>query len=308
MSPPCPGRRRLWGRHIIRGRTCTHVGGIEEVFTLNPYRIYRDEWARALRIQTTAKAYQTFVAMPFRDRFRYRSRQVLDNTIRRAATVANERSVDGLRAFSTPERVDRPAGAVLITDEIVQGIVESHFFIADLTFENPGVILEAGIAFGAKPNRQIILITQGNRKRLHFDLRNNNVIRYRRTGSVEEIAGAFISAARAFESRARDHIVAATSRVSPDAIACLKWYAQRRKIDRHASLHDQDLKPQFPGNTGLIRFNTATQELRERDLLWTDYSVAVPPMGRDAFGMHATEFGWAVIEYMWPDLRTAAGE
>ena len=48
----------------------------------------------------------------------------------------------------------------MITEEIVVRILESHLFIADLTFENPGVVLETGIAMGLKSNRQVILITQ----------------------------------------------------------------------------------------------------------------------------------------------------
>ena len=46
----------------------------------------------------------------------------------------------------------------------------------------------------------------------------------------------------------------------------------------------------------------ATRELRDKDLLWTDYAVGAVP-GGDAFGMHATELGWLVIENMWIDLR-----
>ena len=67
-------------------------------------------------------------------------------------------------------------GAAVITEEIILRILESHIFMADVTFENAGVLLETGIALGTKPNRQIILITQGSHGDLHFDLRNNHVI------------------------------------------------------------------------------------------------------------------------------------
>ncbi len=82
------------------------------------------------------------------------------------------------RQFSPPRRIDdEPGVAGVVTEDIVVRILESHLFLADLTFENPGVLLEVGVALGLKPNNQIILILQGSPSALHFDIRNNRVIR-----------------------------------------------------------------------------------------------------------------------------------
>src|SRR5262245_6038214 len=264
---------------------------------MNPYRIYRDEWVQALAIQTVAETYTTFVAMPFHERFSYRSREVLSSVIGASVEEANRRG-QALRPFAYPERVDVPMGATVITDEIVLCILQSHFFLADLTFENPGVLLETGIAFGTKPNRQIVLITQGPLSELHFDLRNNNVISYSPSGSVTTIADALIAAAKHFEQQVQHYIRSVTQRLSPEAILALNWYGQLQLRNRSASLHAGYLGPFFEGADGRSRFDSATHELREKNLVWTDYAVGAIP-GGDAYGMHATELGWAVIENMW---------
>jgi len=124
---------------------------------MNPYRIYRDEWARALAVQTTATKYRTFVAMPFQERFSYRSREILSGVIGAAVDEANRRGQTP-RQFDIPERIDVPMGAAVITEEIILRILESHIFMADVTFENAGVLLETGIALGTKPNRQIMVL------------------------------------------------------------------------------------------------------------------------------------------------------
>lgn len=268
---------------------------------MNPYRIYRDEWAKVLATQTTAPEYTTFVAMPFEERFSYRSRDILELVIRTATKEANERK-EAHRPFAIPDRVDVPSGAVVITEQIISGILESHFFLGDLTSQNAGVILEAGIALGTKPNRQVILITQGPLSDLHFDLRNNNVISYNPGDSVAKIASAFISAAIAFEEQVQHHILSVTRQLSPEAILALNWYGQLQREKPAGSLHAQNIGPYFKEPNGLNCFDAATRELRDKGLLWTDYAVGTVP-GGDAYGMHATEFGWAVIENMWSDLR-----
>ena len=91
---------------------------------MNPFRIYRDEWANALRLQTTATEYTSFIAMPFDERFSYRSQDILSKVIGRAMEEANSRE-DLPRRFSVPDRLDRPRGAVVITEEIVLQ-AESH--------------------------------------------------------------------------------------------------------------------------------------------------------------------------------------
>lgn len=268
---------------------------------MNPYRIYRDEWANALRMQVTSSEYTSFVAMPFHERFSYRSREILSEVICGAVEEANRRKAVP-RMFAKPQRVDIPRGAVVITEEIVLRILQSHVFIADLTFQNAGVILETGVALGTKPNNQLILITQGSHKELHFDLQSNNVISYNAKRSVSEIADAMVAAARHFESQAQHYIQSVTRRLSPEAIMALRWYGELQRKNKHYSLHAQQLGPHF-ASEGRQVFDRATGELRDKDLLWTDYAVGAMPGGGDAFGMHATELGWAVIENMWEDLR-----
>ena len=177
---------------------------------MNPDRIYRQHRDDALARQVTASEYATFVAMPFGDRFSYRSKDVFERVICAAATRATERK-EAARPFARPVRADdKPGLAGVITEDIVVDILESHFFVADLTFANAGVLLETGAALGLKSNNQIILLLQGDPRDLHFDIRNNRVLRYDSDGAVEEIATAFISAARAFESDRQRYVESVT--------------------------------------------------------------------------------------------------
>lgn len=236
---------------------------------MNPHRIIRDEWPQALARQAAAARYATFVAMPFREHFSYRSREIFSKVIGGAVSEAN-RLAETKRFFAEPERVDIPMGAAVITEEIVSKILESHLFIADVTFENPGVLLETGIALATKPNRQIILLTQGSHADLHFDLRNNNVLCYSPDAGVERIAQELIAGARFFEEQINHYILRVKERLSPEALIALKFYAERQRHHAAAALHAQEPGPQFEGPIGILRFDSATRELRERDLLYTD--------------------------------------
>ncbi len=138
---------------------------------MNPDRIYSQHRDEALAKQITAGEYVTFVAMPFTEHFSYRSRNVFDEVIRAAVDRASERR-EVLRPFGAPKRTDEDPGiARVITEDIVVSILESHIFVADLTFENPNVVLETGVALGLKPNGQIILLLKGQPDELHFDIR-----------------------------------------------------------------------------------------------------------------------------------------
>lgn len=133
----------------------------------------------------------------------------------------------------------------------------------------------------------------------HFDLK---VICYSPKGSVSEIAEAIVDAACNFENMASQHILSVTRRLDPIAILALKWYGDLKKKDKSNSLHAGRLHQYFTGNNARQVFDRATAELRERDLVRTDYEVGAIPNG-DKFGMHATEFGWAVIENNWKELH-----
>lgn len=271
---------------------------------MNPERTYREYRDAALAKQITATSYSTFVAMPFGSRFSYRSGDVFRSVITAAAKTATERSETPF-PFADPVRADTNAGpAVVITDEIVRGILESHVFLADLTNENAGVLLETGVALGLKSNRQIVLIMQGAQSELHFDIRNNFVISYDRDGAIDVIAGALIGAALAFEEQRDRHVTLVTKTLSPDAIYCLGQYGYLRKKNpgQGFSLHEGSRGEKFSKADGVVRFAAATKELRDKGLLYTDYTPGKPPKV-DKFGSHATELGWAVMEHLWEDLR-----
>jgi hypothetical protein len=270
---------------------------------MNPDRIYRQYRDAALAKQITASEYSTFVAMPFGDTFSYHSRAVLSDVIQTAAERANLKTTAD-RKFSQPTRVDDHAGtARVITEEITVQILESHLFIADLTFENAGVLLETGIALGLKPNPQIILITQGKLADLHFDIRNNTVISYNGKDAIDAIAEAMIAAGRSFERDADLYIISISQTLAPDAIACLKYYAEIQRQNIANALHSEVAPNLFPNDSrAQSRFELGTIQLLQARLIWTDWKVKALA-GKDAFGMHATDLGWAVISYMWADLR-----
>src|SRR5262249_30716399 len=122
---------------------------------MNPDRIYQQHRDDALEKQITATEYSTFVAMPFADRFSYKSKEIYTKIIQAAAKRANKLG-SAKRRFAKPFRIDDvPGTAGVITEGIIVQILESHLFIGDLTFENTGVLLEAGVALGLKPNMQI---------------------------------------------------------------------------------------------------------------------------------------------------------
>ena len=271
---------------------------------MNPERIYRQYRDDALACQITADKYSTFVAMPLNERFSYRPLQIYNEVILAAAERASKYGKTR-HQFSPPRRInDEPGVALVITEDIIVRILESHLFLADLTFENPGVLLEVGVALGLKPNNQIILILQGDPSTLHFDIRNNRVIRYDQPEAFDKIANALIAGANAFETDCQLYIESITKTLSSDAILCLNWYGRlfREHPGPPPSLHRGNMGPYFQESDASIRFSDATRELLGRRLLWSDYKVGGIPRG-DTFGMHATELGWKVIEHMWVDLR-----
>src|SRR5436190_21401876 len=110
---------------------------------MNPQRIYDQYRDDAMASLITAEKYSTFVAMPFGERFSYRAKEVYEKVIRAAAIRANELLKSAKRAFDAPHRIDDYGlAAVVITEEIMVKILQSHFFIGDLTNENAGVFLE----------------------------------------------------------------------------------------------------------------------------------------------------------------------
>jgi hypothetical protein len=269
---------------------------------MNPERIYQQHREDALAGQIEATEYSIFVAMPFRDTFSYRSREVYKEVIQKAAEVANSKHT-AKREFDVPQRVDDASGqAVVITEEIVVGILESHLFLADLTFQNSGVILETGVAFGLKPNRQIILISQGTAPELHFDLRNNMVNFYQGLADVEKLAVAMIAAAAAFEQDADKYVNSVVQSLSEPAIRCLRWRGEQMSMNPTQSLHSGTASIIFknrPSGEAELLFQLATQELIQRKLLRMFF---IKNENEEKFGMFPSKLGEVLIRKTWPEF------
>lgn len=274
---------------------------------MNPDRIWRELAHDALAHQVEADEYGVFVAMPFRDQFSYRSDEVFDKIVKRAVTQADGEGLS--RKFGEPIRSDKMApNASEITEEIVEGILFNHFFLADLTMANQGVLVEVGVALSLNPPRQIVLIAQGDLRDLHFDIKDNRVIPYDRGNAVDDIARAFVEGAKAFESSVGNRMAAIRRSLSPQAVYLLNLYGRLRKTLPGLSLHagqvsqDQNLSA-APTNRELV-FNGAVQELQAKGLLELDYDAADDPSDQtksDRFGLHATNLGLAFIRNTWPN-------
>jgi hypothetical protein len=276
---------------------------------LNPDYIYREHRDDALALQATASEYSTFVAMPFTENNTYQSKAVFHDLICAAAARANEIRGKDLRPFKTPSRVDNePSAALVVTDEIVIGILRSHFVIADLTTSNVGAVLEAGVAIGLKSTRQIIFIFNEDFTNLHFDIRNNHIIKYESSRdpiAIGKIAGALLAAAQSFENDRERHIDFVKSSLSPDAIQWLRVYANlwQQNPKNRPSLHRNILTQLDNGRfqndaTAHMIFTNGTHELLMKRLMKTEYNVCLQD-GNDYFGMQATDLGRAVIQQMW---------
>lgn len=274
---------------------------------MNPQRIYDQHRDDAMAALITAEKYSTFVAMPFGQRYSYRAKEVYERVIQGAAIRANELRFSK-REFDVPRRIDDfGLAAAVITEEIVVRILNSHFFLADLTNENAGVLLETGVALALRPNSQIVLITQDNHSDLHFDIRNNNVISYNPPDGVERIAKALIHCATAFETEANNYLHLVSQVMTPDAIICLNWYWIQQEVrgNKQQSLHAGVAKEIFeninPKPTEIAfetRFIDASRELLTRRLIMTEYKPKGVAAG-DTFGMHATALGWAFMRLLW---------
>lgn len=270
------------------------------------YQLQRDD---AFAKQFSSDHYQTFVAMPFSNRGGYpepRIKKMLLEEVHERANVLLGAAA-GQRTFAPLKRVDGggPGGAVIITDEIVTDILNSHFFVGDLTGCNFGVVLETGVALALKPNARVLLFTQDDTASLHFDLKVTNVNRYKEEDLVEKVAQALVGAAKAFEDEADRYIRLLSSQLTPDAIGALNIYGQlwanRAKPEDQPSIWEDSAdkySERFRCSTGRVAFHNAVRELSERRLFWTHYVPNAKP-GMDRYGIHATKLGWRLIEHLW---------
>lgn len=275
------------------------------------YQLQRDE---AFALQFSAASYRTFVAMPFSSRGGYPEKRIWE-TFSKCHEAANVlRAGTSLREFSQVERADKNGGAsaVVITDDIVRRILQSHFFVGDLTGGNHGVVLEVGIALAMKPNNRVILFTQDDISMLHFDLKVTNVNRYSEEDLSRKVAQALKDSAAEFEGDVGRYITHVTSRLTPHAVTLLNIYGQIATQQAGASLWEDvaaKVRPRLFGDAGRVAYHEALRELMAARLAWSDYRPNAEP-GRDAYGAHATELGWRVIEHVWqhdPMMRKPAG-
>jgi hypothetical protein len=283
---------------------------------MNVHDIYQRQRDDAFAEQFTSQEYDTFVAMPFSNRGGYPSKRIRDLLDSVNDLLNGVPDPASLRPFAKLTRVDDGlAGAITITDEIIRRILRCHFVIADLTGCNFGVVLETGLALALKPNARVILLTQDDTHSLHFDLKVTNIRRYTEEDLVPTLVEQLAVAARAFEKEADNYIRLLSSQLTPDAIIFMNAYGRLWKerpdpADKPSIWEDTAARmyERFRGETGKIAFHNAARELAERRLMWTDYRPNAGD-GRDSYGIHATEFGWRVIERLWahdPQMRQPA--
>lgn len=293
------------------------------------YSRYRDE---AFAQQLTAKEYGVFIAMPFGDRFSYRTKAIYRDVFQAAAKKANEllEASPGectKRRFGIPRRIDdHPQTSRDIGGEIAKAILHDHLVIADLSFANDGVMLEVGVALALKPTAHVILITQGNPSELHFDIKGNVIIPYSPTDGVGIIAVAMVAAVRDFECRRTEYLTHLSREISRDGIWLMNWYARCRTgqlfrkedgtpiatslyedVGIRAFLdppeHDLRTASEAKKAEAMVRYQLAVRELLARRLLWTDYQAQTPAPGIDSFSNRGTPLGWMFLEHKWPGLK-----
>lgn len=281
------------------------------------YRLHRDE---AFAKQFTATEYQTFVAMPFGNHGGYPSKRIRD-LLKKVHAQANEKLLPGnKRRFAELRRVDDiTSGTMVITDEVIRQILDAHFFLADLTGCNFGVVLETGLALAFKPNEQVLVFTQDDIRMLHFDLKVTRIAEYEEETLVSKAADELVKAAKFFETRADEYVRFIASQLTSDAILLLNIYGRRWKgwqsnspSDSQPSLFQRaaaEYNNVFSGPIGRNLFQDAARELNEHRLFWTMYTPNASD-GADSYGIHATELGWLVIEHLWdhdPRMRKPMG-
>jgi hypothetical protein len=269
---------------------------------MNVDQIYRFQRDEAFAKQFTAPSYTTFVAMPYGRANGYDADDIYLRLKEGVHQCANDLGQDLPRTFAPLERASEHKGtAVVVTDLITTRILEDHFFVGDLTDNNVGAILEAGIALALKPNRRLVLITQDPHDALHFDLKVTHVSRYKPDTLVELVAQALVEAAGLFEEETRLYITQVSASLTSDAISVLNIYGRLWKERQSSSIFQKvagKLNKVFADTGGRVIFEQAVRELITHRLLWTDYRSNVA-RGTDSFGHHATELGWRVIEHIW---------
>lgn len=284
---------------------------------MNPEIIYTNYRDEALAEKFSADAYISFVAMPLADHFSYNPKEILERVIREAANSANNERKGEIKEFLLPETaLEIPGTANVITEDIVKKILGSHFFIADLTGGNPGVLIETGIAMAFKSNSQIILITQHSLEELHFDIRNNRVISYSPDGNIDEIKRALLAAASNIEADRKKYVTQVSRGLTSDAIRTIHFYASLYQNSDSEKLQpglfgrrkqDGQLEGNIPAffvgdykEDAILMFQLTMQELLNKRLIWTDYNSSLKEaVEYHGWASHLTRLGWLLAKYLW---------
>lgn len=284
---------------------------------MNPEIIYSNYRDEALAEKFSADGYSTFVAMPLVDRFSYHPKDVLEKVIRKAAKLANDEKSEGIKQFLLPDTaLEMPGTANVITEDIVRKVLVSHFFLADLTGGNAGVLIEAGIAMAFKPTSQIILLTQHSLDELHFDIKENRALVYNPDGNVDEIKKAFLAAAKHIEEDRKKYATQVSESLTVDAIRTIHHYAlmyqnpasEVSQPGLFGKYENGRLVGNIPdffsndyGGNAILMFQLTMQELHKRRLLWTDYNCTVKPEGYEyhSWASHLTRLGWLFVLNRW---------
>jgi hypothetical protein len=96
--------------------------------------------------------------------------------------------------------------------------------LRDLTGNNPGVVVETGIALALKPNTRIVLVTQDELEMLHFDMKGIYFGRYEPQDLVDSTARGLVQAACEFDDEALQYVKNASASLISDAILLLNRY------------------------------------------------------------------------------------
>ncbi len=142
----------------------------EELLTTN-FQISPKGWQRIEQLRTGGiESRSGFVAMNFAPEFTVLFEQVLKPGIEAAGYHAN--------------RVDQKPSNQRIDDEIIAGIRECRFVVADASGHRPNVYYEAGYAKGL--GRDVIwMVEEKDRATLHFDTRQYPYITWKRDALPE---------------------------------------------------------------------------------------------------------------------------
>ncbi|MBU2625649.1 MAG: hypothetical protein KKG33_08815 [candidate division Zixibacteria bacterium] len=204
---------------------------------MNPQLVYASYFDEALVKRITSEKYQTFVAMPFKDQGYYRSETVLkiiESAFEELNSTASDWKPDKL--FDKPKPVNKIGDyAIRITDEIVERILDSNFIIADISGNNPNVLLELGIALASRRDAQsILVITQDSIDNLSFDIKDVKVLQYAED-SLKRRLQECIRQMEPYEMRLQDQLVNSIRRCLPaNAIMCLGDYRALYKHENYA--------------------------------------------------------------------------